>query len=149
MHSKKTVMHGQKGRLWSSKCVCMVCVRQESSVASPLRCSWMWPLSPSVLNGRITIFLSSKENNFEITISCFDKFCVGNSTLTFIAALCGPALPDKQSGVRYVYCNAASLDVWTYRFSRNKTSEGKVFSGNLQWDTFYFISTTFFSYFLS
>ena len=46
------------------------------------------PLSPSVLHGRITIlFSSSKENNFEITISCFDKFCVGNSTLTFIPAL--------------------------------------------------------------
>ena len=43
-------------------------------------------------HGRNTIFLSSKQNHFEIAISCFDKFCVGNATLTLTAALCGPAL---------------------------------------------------------
>ena len=70
------------------------------------------PLSPSVLHGRITIFfLSSNENNFEITISWFAKFCVWNSTLTFIAALCPPALRDTQASVRYVYRNAASYDI--------------------------------------
>ena len=28
-------------------------------------------------------FFIIQRNNFEVTISCFDKFCVGNSTLTF------------------------------------------------------------------
>ena len=56
-------------------------------------------------------FKSSKQNHFEIAISCFDKFCVGNSTLTLTTALCGPALRDTQSSVRYVYRNAASYDM--------------------------------------
>ena len=47
-------------------------------------------------------FLSSNENNFEITISCllFAKFCVWNSTLTFIVVLCRPALRYTQASVR-------------------------------------------------
>ena len=54
-------------------------------------------------------FSSSKGNNFKITISCFDKFFVGNSTLTFIAALC--RLPQ-----RYIVWH---LNVQTFR-SQNK-----------------------------
>ena len=77
-------------------------------------------------------FSSSKEYNFEITISCFDKFCMGNSTLTFIAALCRPAWRDTQSSVRYVYRNATSYDIWTYRLSGDKTRKTKVFLGKLQ-----------------
>ena len=139
MHSKKQLCT-QKCRLWSSKCVCMVliCVRQRSLVTSPLRCSWMWhqvmylPLSPSVLRGRITIFLSLKENNFEIAISCFDKFCVGNSnsTLTFISALCSPAFTWHTIQLRLPQC--CIVHMWTYWLSRNKSSKGKVFLGNLQ-----------------
>ena len=52
--TEKTVMHAKKNtsQLWSSKCVCMVCVCLKSLVTSLLRCSRMWsqvmylPLSP-------------------------------------------------------------------------------------------------------
>ena len=141
MYSKNNHAQSCKtpSRLWSSKCVCMVCVRQESLVTSPLRCSWMWhqvmylPLSSSVLHGGITIFFSlSKENNFEITISCFDKYCVGNSTLTFITALCRPAWRDTQSSVHYVYINTTLYDIWMYQLSGNKRSKRKVLLGKLQ-----------------
>ena len=115
----------------------MVCVHQESLVTSPLRCSWMWhqvmylPLSPSILHGRITIFFSSsKENNFEITISCFDKFCGGNSTLTFIAVSSGLTWHTIKCTLRLPQCYM--YDIWTYRLSGNKTSKRKVFLGNLQ-----------------
>ena len=93
-----------------------------------------------VLHGRITFFLSSKQSHFEIAISCFDKLCVGNSTLTLTAALCGLALCDTQSSVHYVYCNTTSYDMWMYRLSHNTTSKRKVFLGNLQLEhiLFYF-----------
>ena len=134
MHAKK---NPTPRSLWSSKwCVYMVCVRLESLVTSPLRCSWMWrKVSRStylyhqcILHGRITIlFLSSKLNHFEIAISCFDKFCVGNSTLTLIAALCGPLKTWHTIKCSYVYSNAIWNVMWTYRRLRNKTSKRKVF----------------------
>ena len=94
-----------------------------------------------VLHGRITIFcLPSKQSHFEIAISCFDKFCAGNSTLTLTAVLCGPALHDTQSSVHYVYGNATWYDMRMCRLSRHKTSKRKVLLGNLQLEhiLFYF-----------
>ena len=86
-----------------------------------------------------SFFKSSKKNHFEIVISCCDKFCVGNSTLTLTIALCRPALRDTQSSVRYIYGNATSYHMWTY--GHHVTRQAKeVFWGNLHLEhiLFYF-----------
>ena len=120
MHDSAEKLHGKNSY-----------ARKMSLGASPLRCSSMWhqvmylPLSQSVPHGRITMgfFLSSKENNFEIAISYFDKFCVGNSILTFIVALCPPDLLHRMT------CERTNFHV-------TKQAKEKFPSDTCSWNTF-------------
>ena len=91
-----------------------------------------------------------KRNNFEIATSCFDKFCVGNSTLKLIAALCGPLYVTHNpvyvtftTTLHRTTCERTDFhDVHITRQAKERFSQ-ETCSGT------HFIFTTFFSYFLS